>query len=125
MYCVASMRPWAMSLPWSDVGPVRSTRFPILMVWALAGPAPRASVSSASVTERASEDVSRRMATSLSVRIGPQLPVAPEPLPDPREPGGLVHEEEDDGETEDDVTGRGDHSERVGVDAGERGGAQL
>src|SRR5215813_1240527 len=135
MYVTASIRPWAISLPWSEVGPVRSTRLPILMVCASAGTAPRPMASRTSVTDRTSEDVILRMTASLSVRfgsvrfgsvrIGPQLPVAPEPLPDPREPHWLVHQEEDDGQAEHDVARRGDQSERVRIDPRQRRRAQL
>src|SRR4030095_7172702 len=133
MYATASLRPWAMSLPWSEVGPVRSTRLPILMGWAWAVRAPRPRASRARkmiVTEGTSEDVILRMMASLSVRIGsvrirPQLPVAPEALPDLREPHGLVHQEEDDGQAEHDIAGRGDQPERVRIDAGQRRRAEL
>src|SRR5437762_10469924 len=117
MYCTASLRPCAMSLPWSEVGPVRSTRLPILMAWAAAGAAPRASASSASR--------SCLMTTSLSVGVRPQLPEAPEAHPDAGQALRLVHQEEDDGQAEDDVARRGDQPEGVGIDAGQRRGAEL
>src|SRR5438445_3834998 len=137
MYCTASLRPWAMSLPWSEVGPVRSTRLPILMGWASAGAVPRLSASRPSTTDRTSGCGIRFMTTSSSVFGGeprmtspsvcvrPQLPVAPEPQPDARQALGLVHQEKDDGQAEDDVAGGGDQPEGVWIDAGQRRGAEL
>src|SRR5712691_9997643 len=137
MYCTASLRPWAMSLPWSEVGPVRSTRLPSLMAWASAGAAPKLSASRPSTTERTRGRDFHLMTTSLSafdgeprttgpsVRVRPQLPVAPEPQPDARQALGLVGQEEDDGQAEDDVAGGGDHPEGVRIDAGQRRGTEL
>src|SRR5262245_22769444 len=113
-----------MSLPWSEVGPVRSTRLPILMICASAGTAPRPRASRPSTTDSASGRGNRLMMTSFvgvrrctshitspSVGVGPQLPVAPETLPDAHQALGLVHQEEDDGQAEDDVAGGGDKAE--------------
>src|SRR5262249_35457885 len=118
-------------------GPVRSTRLPILMTWASAAPMPRLSASRPSAAVRTSGRELHVMATSLSVfddelrttspsvRVWPQLPVAPEPQPDASQPLRLVHQEKDDGQAEDDVAGRGDQPEGVRVDAGQRRGAEL
>src|SRR2546425_763126 len=136
MYCTASLRPWAMSLPWSEVGPVRSTRLPSLMIWACAAAVPRLSASGPSTMDRTSGRRIRLMTTSLSafgeprttspsVRVWPQLPVAPEPQPDARQALRLVHQEKDDGQAEDDVAGGGDQPEGVWIDAGQRRGAEL
>src|SRR5262245_1888115 len=126
MYWTASFRPWAMSLPWSEVGPVRSTRLPILMVWASAIGAPRPTASRPSTIDRTSERRICLMTTSLSsVRVGPELPVAPEALPDAGQTLGLVHQEEDDGQADHDVARGGDQPERIRVDAGQRCGAEL
>src|SRR5215471_20279511 len=123
MYCTASMRPWAMSLPWSDVGPVRSTRLPILMVCAAADMALTLSTSRPNITDRTtscaillmttslSEFAGEPCITSLSVGIRPQLPVAAEAQPDARQALGLVHQEKDDGQAKDDVAGGGDQAE--------------
>src|SRR5262245_23250609 len=127
------MRPWAMSFPWSEVGPVRSTRLPSLMVsWAWAGAVARTAARRPNRANtirmargpfiRASLSRGRTLGhlRDTSVRVGPQGPVALDARPDARQPLGLVHQEEDHGEPEDDVAGRGDEPEGLRVHAGER-----
>src|SRR5919106_6234425 len=103
-----------MSLPWSAVGPVMSTRLPSLITfWAAAGAATRATPSARTSRVPITRPTLRLMVSSLrvvrSVRVRPQLPVAADARPDAREPLGLVHQEEDDGEPEHDVARGGDH----------------
>src|SRR5262245_60535366 len=123
MYCTASLRPWAISLPWSDVGPVRSTRLPSLMVdWASAGAAAARPATSRpnrrNVIRRFIGPSFSRVRTLTcipygSVGVRPQGPVALDPRPDLRESLRLVHQEEDDGQAENDVPRRGDQAERL------------
>src|SRR5678815_3266513 len=137
-YCTASMRPWAMSFPWSDVGPVRSTRMPSLMVWASAKEAPMHAAKRLNTRSGMSEPYVRFMGPSLcrvrtvtlapvrrSIGVRPQGPVALDPEPDACEPQRLVHQEEDDGQPEDDVPRRRDEPEGVGIHAGGRRRAEL
>src|SRR5258707_4257615 len=90
---------------------------------ASAASAPRLSESNPKTMDSTSEREIRLMTSSLSmresVRVRPKLPVALDTQPDARQPERLVHQEEDDGQAEDDVAGRGDEPERLRVDAGQ------
>src|SRR6266850_6592172 len=128
-HCTASLRPLAMSLPWSEVGPVRSTRLPSLMgAWASAGAAAMPTATRPTRRNWTSGPSARLIASSFgegSIRVRPQLPVAAEAHPDAREPQGLIHQEEDHGEAEHDVPHGGDEAEGLRVNPGERGGGEL
>src|SRR5690242_6304411 len=104
-----------MSFPWSEVGPVRSTRLPILMTpCASIGGAPSPTTNRPTRTNRTSRSRAWLIAPSFasvgrrdwgpgSVGIGPELPVAADAQPDARQALGLVHQEQDHREAEDDV----------------------
>src|SRR5258707_4307625 len=111
-YVTASIRPWAMSLPWSEVGPVRSTRLPILMTpCASPGGAPRPTTNRPTRTNRTSRSRAWLMGPSFGalVRIRPELPVAADPEPDAGQALRLVHQGQGDCEAEDEVPGRGEY----------------